>query len=298
MANYAEVTAQQYGSTVHTLAQQKHSKLRNAVRLETMSGEKRFFDRVKPTSMVPLNTRYGDTPLIETEFDRRALHAREFGWGDLSDWKDELDIFLDPKSDIVKAGAMAMARGLDDEIIEKGFMGPAYEGKDGLTVVPFPASQQMAITYGGNGNTGLTMAKLTEVINRFELADIDTSDPENQVYMAVTQRQIHDLVSSVDLGNKDYDLLRALYTGATDTFLGIKFIRINRLPVTQLQTGRSRLCCAWCKSGIILAESKALEVSIDPRVDKQKNWQVFMRTSIGCTRIEDVKVQQVFCYEA
>lgn len=300
MAGLYEVTAQQYGNTVYTLAQQKNSKLRNLVRLESMTGVKKFFDRVKPTGMVKLATRHGDTPIIETEFDRRAVTAEEFGWGDMVDRKEKLDIFLDPKSDIVRAGAMAMARGIDDLIIANGFMGVAYEGVDGNTVVPFPESQKIPVTFGDSGaqNAGLTIDKITEVISRFGRADVDIEDPDNQVYMAVTQRQMDDLARSVDLANKDYaDSIRALYNGKTDTFLGVKFVKIQRLPFTQSEGGRSRMCAAWCKSGIILAERQALEVKIDQNMNKQYNWQVFMSTSLGCTRIEDVKVQQVYCWE-
>ena len=75
MAELELVYAKQYGSNVYTLAQQKGSILRPYVTQEDMKGEKRHFDRVKPTAAVRVDSKYGDTPLIPTEFDRRTIHA-------------------------------------------------------------------------------------------------------------------------------------------------------------------------------------------------------------------------------
>jgi hypothetical protein len=302
MAELDKATAMQYGSNVYTAAQQTYSKLRNCVRLEEMKGVKRFFDIIKPTAAVKLDTRYGDTPLIETEFARRAIHAADFGWGDMIDWKDNRKLFIDPTSDIVKAGAMSLARKMDEYIIEHGFKGVAYEGTDGLDVVAFPDSQVIPVTFGGTGssNTGLTIEKILEARSRFGRADVDISMPDNKVYMAVTQRQIDDLALSVgkELANADYSALQALVRGETDTFLGVTFVQLEMLPATALASGRSRMCACWCKSGIIFAEPNAINMTVNTRPDKQNNWQAFASMSIGCTRMEDVKVQQIYCYEA
>ena len=294
MAELAGNYAKMYGTNVYTLAQQKGSILRPYVTIEEMKGEKRHFDRVKPTAAVRVDSRYGDTPLIPTEFDRRTVHGQEFVWADMIDWQDDLNLFIDPASPIVRMGGYAMGRIIDDIIIENAFDGVAYEGKEGLTTVAFPESQKIAVTVGGNAeNVGLNIEKLIEVRSRFGKADIDLDDPENTLYMAVTQSQIDDLVRSADIKSRDYDAIKALGDGTSSKFYGIQFVKTGRLK----KSSGIRTCAAWCKSGIVFVEPKAISMKVSTRPDKLDNWQALAKMKCGATRIEDAKVLQVFCKE-
>lgn len=296
MAELSEVYAKQYGMNVYTMAQQKGSRLRAFVTHEEMKGEKRHFDRVHPTSAVRSDSKYADTPLIPTEFDRRTIHAQEFIWADMVDWQDDLNVFIDPTSNIVKMGGFAMGRIIDDIIIEQAFDGYAYEGKEGLTPVAFPDSQKIAVTVGSQDsatNTGLNIEKLIRIQSMFGDADIDLDDPENKVYMAVTQKQIDDLVRSADIRSRDYDAIKALGERKSNSFYGIEFVRCGRLK----KASNIRTCAAWCKSGIVFCEPKAIGMSVKQRADKCDNWQALSKMKAGATRIEDAKVIQVFCLE-
>ncbi|MBQ7731597.1 MAG: hypothetical protein IJT68_07160 [Lentisphaeria bacterium] len=292
--------AKQYGSNVYTMAQQKGSRLRSFVTIEEMRGEKRHFDRVHPTAAVRSDSKYGDTPLIPTQFDRRTIHAREYIWADMVDWQDDLNLFIDPTSNIVRMGGFALGRIIDDIIIENAFDGVSYEGKDGLTTVAFPDAQKIDVTTGGSAsNVGLNVEKLIQVRSKFGLADIDLDDPENKVYMAVTQKQIDDLVRGTDIKSRDYDAIRALGEGRTNSFYGIEFVTTGRLKkVSDGGTGFIRTCAAWCKSGIILCIPKEISMKVETRADKCDNWQALAKMKAGATRIEDAKVIQVFCEEA
>lgn len=299
MAELETVYAKQYGTNVYTLAQQKGSILRPYVTLEDMKGEKRHFDRVRPTAAVRVDSKYGDTPLIPTEFDRRTVHAQEYVWADMVDWQDDLNLFIDPTSNIVRMGGFALGRIIDDIIIENGLDGVAYEGKEGLTQVAFPASQQIAITTGGTGgaNTGLNVEKLIQTRSSFGKKDIDLDDPENELIIAVTQTQLDDLLTGVDIKNSLYDAMKDLYTGKTNKFLGFTFVRSNRLKKAVSGAGFSRKCAAWCKSGVILCVPQEITMSVKQRPDKNDNWQALAKLKGGATRIEDEKVVQIFCQE-
>ena len=300
MAELELVYAKQYGANVYTMAQQKGSVLRPYVTQEEMKGEKRHFDRVKPTAAVRVDSKYGDTPLIPTEFDRRTIHAQEYVWADMVDWQDDLNLFIDPTSNIVRMGGFALGRIIDDIIINNGLDGIAYEGKEGLTQVEFPAAQQIAITVGGSGsdNTGLNVEKMIEARSRFGKADIDLDDPENELIMAVTQAQMDDLLRGVDIKNSLYEAMKDLYTGKTNKFLGFTFVRCNRLKKTASGDGFSRKCAAWCKSGVILCVPQEITMSVKQRPDKNDNWQALAKLKGGSTRIEDAKVVQIFCQES
>ena len=290
--NYAKM----YGTNVYQMAQQKGSILRNFVTIEEMRGEKRHFDRVHPTAAVRSDSKYADTPLIPTQFDRRTIHAREYVWADMVDWQDDLNLFIDPTSNIVRMGAYAMGRIIDDIIIENIFDGYAYEDKDGMTPVAFPDAQKIAVTTGSNNasNVGLNIEKLIQVRSRFGLADIDLDDPENKLFMAVTQHQIDDLVRDTDIKSRDYEAICALGEGKTNTFYGIQFVKSGRLK----KNSGIRKCAAWCKSGAILCIPKEISMKVETRPDKCDNWQALSKMKAGGTRLEDEKFLQVPCAES
>lgn len=300
MAELEAVYAKQYGANIYEMAHQKESILRNFVTLETMTGEKRHFDRVHPTEAVRVDSKYGDTPLIPTEFDRRTVHAREYVWADMIDWQDNLNLFIDPTSRIVQMGAHAMGVIIDKIIIKSAFGGYAFEGKDGLDPVAFPETQKIPVTVGGTGsvNTGLNIEKLIQTRSKFGKADIDLDDPANELHIAVTQSQLDDLARSVDYANRDYNAIQDLYHGKCNTFMGFNFHRCGRLEAAAADGGLIRTCAAWVKSGVVLVVPQEIKMTVNTRPDKNNNWQAHAVMKAGATRIEDEKVQQIFCYEA
>lgn len=302
MAELAKNIVTQYSANVYTMAQQKKSRLRQYVTVVPLNGRKRTFERVKPTSAIKIETRDSDTVITPTQFDRRAVLATAYGWSDRIDWQDNLDVLIDPTSEVVAAGAYALGRQIDDIIVNDAFVNDAIEmGNDEATTkVPLPASQKIPITWGGSGssNEGLTVEKILEVRSRFGKADIDLGDPENKIYMAVTQSQLDDLGRGIEIRSKDYDAIQALLRGQTDEFLGIHFVNYNKLPETSVSGGKSRMCAAWCKSGVVLAMQKEAQMSIFQNHDKWDNWQVLATMKGGAVRLEDAKVLQVFCFEA
>ena len=216
------------------------------------------------------------------------------------DWQDDLNLFIDPCSNIVRMGGYALGRIIDDIIINNALDGIAFEGKEGLTPVAFPEEQKIAITTGGSGsaNTGLNIEKLIQARSKFGKADIDLDDPENELIIAVTQAQMDDLLTGVDIKNSLYDAMKDLYTGKTNKFLGFTFVRSNRLKKEVSGDGYSRKCAAWCKSGVILCIPQDISMNVSQRNDKNNNWQALAKMKAGATRIEDKKVVQIFCQEA
>lgn len=288
-----------YSKNVYTLAQQRESRLRPFVTVVPMEGQKKTFERVKPTTAVKIESRYSDTKIVPTQFDRRTLHAVAYGISDTVDWQDKLDLLIDPTSDVVAAGAYALGRSLDQIIIDGAFVGDALEGAEGTVPVPLPDSQKIPVTWGGisGGNEGFSLEKIREIRSRFGSADIDIQDPRNKIYMAITQRQLDDLAAGVDSKNANYAAFNNFLTGATDEFLGIHFVMCGQLPATELDGGKSRMCAAWCKSGIVLAMQKEISMSIFQNHQKWDNWQYLATMKGGATRLEDAKFLQVYCFE-
>ena len=66
---------QQFSSNVQMLSQQMGSLLRSAVDVESVNGEKAFFDQVGSASAVLRTSRAQDTPIVDTPHSRYLLAA-------------------------------------------------------------------------------------------------------------------------------------------------------------------------------------------------------------------------------
>ena len=129
----------QFSSNVQMLSQQMGSLLRSAVDVETVNGEKAFFDQVGSAAAVLRTSRHADTPIVDTPHSRRQVTLSDYEYGDLVDDQDKVRLLIDPTSSYARAAAAAMGRAMDDVIIS-AFYGDAKTGKDGSTTTAFPAA--------------------------------------------------------------------------------------------------------------------------------------------------------------
>lgn len=286
--------AEGYHHAVELNLQQKGSKLEKCVRTEIQNVERYFYDRIGPTEAVDVTTRHGDTPLIETRFDRRAVTLTTSDWGDLIDRADQVKMLNDPTSAYALNAAYALGRKKDQRIIEAA-LGNAYTGRNGQTAVTLPTTQLVDADYredGLTGNTGLTLDKLRMARELLDSADVD--DTEEQ-YIVLTARQMSNLLRSTEVTSSDYNTVRALVNGTVDSFMGFNFVRVasNLLP----KEGDIRSILAWTKSGMLMATSGGIITDIAPRKDKRNAMQVYAALDVGATRMDENKVIEIRCDE-
>jgi hypothetical protein len=275
----------QFSSNIQMLSQQMGSLLRNAVDVETVNGEKAFFDQVGSAAAVLRTTRHADTPLIDTPHSRRMVTMSDYEYADLIDDQDKVRLLVDPTSTYARAAAAAMGRAMDDVIISAA-LGTSLTGKDGTTSTPFDSNNQIAV-----GAAGLTLAKLIEAKEILDSNDVDPSIPR---YIAVSPKQITNLLDDPEVTSADYNTVRALVKGELDTYVGFKFVTTNRLG---LDGSGDRRCFAWAMDGIKLAVGKEPTARIDERADKSYATQVYYCMSVGATRMEEAKVVEILCDE-
>ena len=67
------------------LAQQKGSRLRDAVRSESVTGKSHFFERIGSTAALKRTSRHADTPRVDTPHSRRRATMEDYDWADLID---------------------------------------------------------------------------------------------------------------------------------------------------------------------------------------------------------------------
>lgn len=286
---------QQYSGNVQHLVQQKGSRLRRAVRVESgIVGETAYFDQIGTVAARRVTSRHADSPLNPTPHARRRVELFDYDTGDLIDKLDKVRTLIDPTNPYAVAHANAMGRGIDDEIVA-AFFATANTGKDGSTSTTFPAANQVAVNswaYGtGSGNAGLTISKLIEAKTLLDQAEVDEDE---QRFIAVSSKQVANLLSTTETTNADYNTVKALVEGRINHFMGFDFIRTERL----LTDGSGyRRVPVWAQSGMLLGIGQDIKARVTERGDKRFSMYAYYCMAIGATRMEEEKVIEIKCLE-
>ncbi len=276
----------QFSSNVQMLSQQMGSLLRGAVDVESVNGEKAFFDQIGSSAAVKKTSRHADTPLVETPHTRRMVTMSDYEWADLIDDNDKVRLLVDPTSNYSKAAAAAMGRAMDSEIIAAA-LGTAKTGKDGGTDTALPSGQKIA-----HGSAGLTVAKL---LSAKEILDANSVDPSIARTIVVSPKQVTDLLNTTEVKSSDFNTVKALAQGEINSFMGFNFITSNRL--TQDSDSNRQVIC-FANDGVKMAMGKEPSARIDERADKSYSTQVYYCQTIGATRMEEEKVVEIACTES
>jgi hypothetical protein len=290
---------QQYRNTLAMLAQQKMSRLRSRVYYEPVTGQTAWFDQLGASNGQKITSRHADTPIANTPHRRRRIDLAPYNWADLIENADKARMLTDPTSKYAQTGNSAMNRLIDDAIIP-AFFATAYTGGDGTTQVTFPASNQIAVNswaYGsGSGNAGLTISKLIEarvgLLGGEVTDDYDDQEMDN-VYIAVTARQLGNLLATTEVTSKDYNAVQALVEGQVKRFMGFEFVRTERL---QLDANGYTRVPVWHKDGMYLGIAEDMtQVAIGIREDKNRAVQPYYEMVFGAARIEEARVWEIKC---
>lgn len=276
---------EQYSSNVQILMQQKESRLRSAVRLETgVVGKNAFFDQLNSTAAVKRVSRHADTPLISTPHLRRRVSLADYDWADLVDNMDTKKILTDPTSKYAINARNAMNRAMDDAIIATA-LATCYGGVDGSTSYTFDTSNcQIA-----HASSSLTLTKLITAKQKLDANEVD----EEGRYFVLKSTQLAALLNVSEVKSADYNSIKALVNGEIDTFLGFKFIRSERITTASSVTS----CLAFQRDSLLLAVGLDVIVDVGPRRDKNMATQVYLGMSIGATRMDEKGVIEVQSYD-
>lgn len=314
---------QTYHSNLNIKFQQMGSRLRPYVRTETQNAEFDYYDRIGPTDAVEVTTRHGDTPLVSTPHDRRRVGLRDFDWADLIDRKDKIRMLADPTAPYTMNAIYALGRKMDDVVIAAA-TGTAYTGKTGATSTAFSVNQVMfadatdgsAFNGGGTGigtaanggtTTNLTLGKLRRARQLMDTQEVTTDSEYNIVGVfspAMIWALMRDSVAGVagttsivnPVVSTDYNAVRALANGQLDTFMGIRFVKSNRL-LAGVSVSTVKMGLLFEQQGLVLAVGQEISADVGPRRDKRNSIQVYVSGSFGATRLWEEKIVQVNCDE-
>lgn len=305
-----EAFVQQYSGNVRQLAQQTKTRFRGRVIEESVAGEALYMEQVAPTSARKVMARHSDSPIMNIQHLRRKISPEDYDWGDLVDNMDKARLLIDPASTYARAGAAALNRGFDDEIIA-GFFGVAYSGKNGNTAITWPNGNSESTpaqpggtqvnvndwTYGnGSGSVGLTISKLISASVALDAAEGEDEDGAEPRYGAIAAKQKGNLLATTEATLKEFgvakDDLAPLRDGKVAVIVGFELIHTERLTVNG--SGNARVPF-WRKSGMGCGVLKDISGQMSVRADKRFSLYVYADMSLGGTRLEEPKVVEVVC---
>jgi hypothetical protein len=307
---------EQYKANVELLGQQKGSKLRGLVRVESVTGENAAFDQISKTSAYKITTRHGDTKYVDTPHARRWVTMQPYAWADLIDRADQVALLADPTSAYAQNAAYAMGRAMDEAIIAAAFAS-SMTGKTsasgttaftrliysnasatGNTIVHDATDKTGAV---GGTSAGLTLNKLLLAKRWFDDNDIGEEDR----IIICNPKGITDLlVEGSVLGmnavtSADYNAMKALVKGDVQSFCGFTFVSttlIERGSSNDIDGNTSVFqCIATTKSGLLLALGNDIQANIERLPTKHYSTQVYYSMMIGATRMDEDKVLQIEC---
>lgn len=283
---------EQYKANVSHLTQQKGSKLRRGVRIESVTGKNAYYEQLGAVSARKRTSRHAETPRMDTPHARRRVSLEDYDWSDLIDGEDQLRMLIDPTSSYAEAAAMAMGRSMDDAIITAAD-GTAYTGVDGSTSTSYDTNMTVAVTVRWPGVTsddcGMNVAKILEAGAKLGAQNVD---PDEEKYMVLNARQIKSLLMDEKISSHDYNAIKPLVAGQVSQFGGFTIIPTERIGTDG--NGDDKVIY-WAKGGILLGVGKDITTRIGERADRNYATQVFASMSIGATRMEEARVGLILC---
>lgn len=300
MADASAITTvfvDEYKNNVEMLVQQMDSRLSKAVSTNNYKGKAgEVVNQIGAVAAQRITDRHGDTPILGTPLDRRWVYPKDWEWGDMIDREDELRMFIDSnlKSGYTTVGASALMRATDEEIVA-AFFGPAKTGESGTTTKTFPSSQQVGVQVGGaSSDVGLNVAKLKQAQEILLSNEVDVEMED--VYIAITAKQNTDLLNEAQVINADFHSYggRPVLSekGLIKSFMGFNFIHTQLLETDANNDFRVPV---WVPSGMHLGTWNSLEARVYERGDKRMNTQVYLRQTVGATRVQEKKVVEIKC---
>ena len=280
---------EQYKGNVEHLVQQKGSRLREAVSVETVVGKNAFFEQVGSTAAQQRTSRHSDTPRMDTPHARRRVSLIDFDWADLIDDEDRVRMLIDPQSPYASAAAWAMGRAMDEQVVSAAD-GTAYTGVAGGTSTSYDSSNTVDVQVGVSpaADTGLNVGKLRAAKQILDANEAEDGDR----YMIINAKQLQNLLGETETTSSDFATVKALVSGEIDSFLGFRFIRTELIGT---DSNSDHKVLFWQKAGMKLAIGAEPSIKISERADKNHATQVFASMAIGATRMQEKLVGYIEC---
>ena len=324
MANFYDIETSyihRYSADVLHALQQKTARVRNFVTNKpNCQGVAEFIDKIGTNEALDKVARFADSPVQAIAHQRRRVSAQPKHAGFFVEGFDTRRMNYDVFQPYAEATSMAMARKMDDVIIDAAF-GSAYESDggvmDGATEIVwndtnFPkqfigkdyfvgvASQDMSgIDNTASNARTLSIDKLLKARRILSENEADQYDEGgNPLYFIVcSASQIESLLHSQQIQSSDYNNIRALVEGQTNYFAGFQFIRHEGLPTTGSGDSLVEKVLCFHPQGLAFCSWEEPITEIERRSDKSFVPYAYFEMDIGATRVWEEMVIQIDCFK-
>lgn len=313
MSTFSDVTAinASFLDGLELLTQQKTARLRQAVTVERVTGERQAFDMVGSSSLIEKTQSNVPVPVTETARFRRWMQQRDYWNSERFDGFDQLRQHSDPTGRLAQAWAAGANREWDRCAVSAA-LETNFVDKNGSTAVNLPESQIIA-----HNNEGMTLEKVKKAVKRLRRIAPDRDDP---ITIFLTSEQEDELLNSQIIGSNDYHAGRPLMDNALPYFAGAYFHVIDDFldlanptsglvdgstgrfdPILPMRTEDSlplRSCFAVLRSGLIMGELLPITTEINPAKDYGIHaQQLQVEMSVGGARTHESKVVRLDCVD-
>ena len=300
--NIVTFYVQQFAKQLNELVQQKTSRLRKWATEDKYVGQAASpVEQVGPVAMQPVTQRYGPMQRVDAPTSRRWVYPSDYDLPQLFDNFDKLRLQIDPKGKFTKNAHNAANRQYDDLLIA-ALGGTAQTGVAGGTATVLPAGNIVSVQQGATAPTGLTVAKLRQAKmlamqnEAYSDEEGDPGDPNSGLVLIAGARQLDNLMAEAQVISRDFNDQPVLEEGRIKRFLGIDFVRTERLLTgTDDQAGTSVKCHLWQREGLHLGVWNDITTNMSQRHDLQSEpWQCYVFMTGGGTRLEENRVYQIW----
>ena len=302
-----------FKSNIYMLSQQKEARLFYKARVESQNSKTDYYEQIGGVEAVDIINRHGDTPILDVPHSRRSVTLKDADFGALIDKMDQIRTLIEPTNAYAQRAVQAL-NNKKDEIFITAALGTAMTGEDGETPVVLPDTQKIVCVDEANSTIlrNFNVNLLTRAQEKFDNADVD----EEGRYIAWSSSQKAALLNETKATSSDFASVKALTTGMINSYMGFEFIRSEKLPFildstsvswdakgnvvvgganTAAATDELRRCFAWCMSGMISSIGEEQFARVKEMDTKRFSTLVYVRHSVGCTRMEEVKVVELIC---
>ena len=320
MAGLSEANVKQFSSNVYHLISQKGSKFLGMISQRDVSKEEGFFEKVGYSTAQERYDTISDVNYGEMSHAKRSITWRTWYHAILINDIAKMKTMISPESEYSIEMKNAMYRKMDDIIID-GILGTTRGGIDGGTANNLGvANKRAARDAAATTNMSMTVETLRDIRRYFRENDND----DEAVNLTLSAKGSDDLLGLQELTSADYNSVKALVDGDVNTFMGINFVKSQRIKtltyagteddhylntntgafatatgagLTEFDAGVYRRCFAWQKSGFFYTMPDGLSTRVDQLPQKHHINQLYCTMKMGIARMEEEKVLELFVKE-
>lgn len=284
------------------LAQQQRSKLESspAVRYVDPEGKTHNLSRMGAVELTEVNSRNPRKQYVDYKLDNRQFTKRRYTASILIDEKDDINELLkDPTSDLMQELLKAKGRVIDRVICEAAG-GDVLVGRPDRAPSAVSASSDGVVTV--TATSGLTAAKIEEVIENFINADIDMDDIMNTT-MLITGKENTALMNETKFISNDYISGRPVEKGVQDKASAFNIVlfagsssgagtKANPILDESASGGTVRTCLALAPKSVAVM-MKLARFDVKEADDYVNSRSLTIDLWIGAMRTEGVRVQKI-----